>query len=81
MMITASEARRKTTEIVNQKIVNETSVIRQEIDKAIERGEFEIECHITLSKQTIDMLVDLGYIVSTENFPIIISWYKRIGGK
>jgi hypothetical protein len=79
-MITASEARRKSTEVVNQKIATETTKIRQDIDKAISKGEFQIEYRGTLQQQTINMLVDLGYIVSTETTPTIISWYKRVGG-
>lgn len=62
-MITASEARRKSRIKLNNAVASEITMIRQEIDKAIDKGEFSFSGSGNLRTETVNTLRDLGYSV------------------
>ena len=64
-MISASEARKKTENNINNCATKELSEIMQEIDEAIEDGKFSISNDGYLQSKTKQRLEELGYKVKT----------------
>ena len=77
-MLTASEANKKTKEIIKECLTEELSKLEEQINKAIENGKFSISNDGYLQSETTERLKELGYKVETgsqynESY-YIISW-------
>lgn len=64
-MISASEARKKTENNINNCITKELSEIMEQINEAIEDGKFSISNDEYLQSETKQRLEELGYKVKT----------------
>ncbi len=64
-MISASEARKKTENNINNCATKELSEIMEKIDRAIANGKFSISDDGYLQSQTRKKLEELGYKVET----------------
>lgn len=67
-MISASEARIKTQEIIKHKIIDEMRDLDSLINNAIDNGNFEILLDGNLKQKTVERLKELEYKVEYETW-------------
>lgn len=64
-MLSASEAKKKTQDSINDRVTKELDKLNKQIDKAIARGSFSISNDGILQSETSKRLESLGYRVQT----------------
>lgn len=67
-MISAAEARKKTTEIIEQGATAELQEISKEIEIAISKGMYQVNKIGILSSISIKVLTEMGYKIESGNY-------------
>lgn len=62
-IVSAEEARRRTEEIVNDTVYAELTFVKDLIEEAISKGEYNTPCYIPINAETRKTLVEKGYRV------------------
>ena len=78
-IVSAEEARRRTEEIVNDTVYAELTFVKDLIEEAISKGEYNTPCYIPINAETRKILVEKGYrvgyqFVMNEGYMTMIKW-------
>ena len=79
--MSAESARQKTQEVIRDGSCEELEYIKDLIQKAISKGEYNTPCYIPINAETRKILVEKGYrvgyrFVMNEGYITMIRWTK-----
>ena len=78
-IMSAESARQKTQEVIRDASYEELEYIKDLIQRAISKGEYNTPCHIPINAETRKILVEKGYrvgyqFVMNEGYMTMIKW-------